>query len=84
MLLTTYKSLCPKVAVLVMVTVALINCHDENQLGKEGFLLLTAPCNSSFSEAVRARTWRRQELTQKPWMGAASWLAPHGWLSQLS
>jgi hypothetical protein len=31
----------------------------------------------------RAGSWR-QELMQKPWRGAASWLAPHGLLSLLS
>jgi hypothetical protein len=27
---------------------------------------------------------RRQELMQRPWRGAAYWLAPHGFISQLS
>ena len=31
----------------------------------------------------RAGTWR-QELMQKPWRGAAYWLAPHGLFSLLS
>jgi hypothetical protein len=45
--------------------------HSQTQLGREGFILLTVPYNSSSSKAVTARPTQvrnlRQELMQRPW-----------------
>jgi hypothetical protein len=56
-------------------------------MGRKGFILLTVSYEKQFiikssecKNSIRAGTWR-QELMQRPWRGAASWLAPHGLLS---
>jgi hypothetical protein len=54
-----------------------------SNLGSQGFIQLTLPHHCSSSKEVRPETWR-QELMQRPWRGAAFWLAPHGLLSLLS
>jgi hypothetical protein len=48
----------------------------KSNLGEKGLISLTVPDNSSSSKAVRAGTGR-QELMQRPWRGAAYWLAHH-------
>jgi hypothetical protein len=61
--------------------------HDK--LGRKGFILLTPPqhCPSVMEDRTgtqnRAGTWRAQELMQRPWRGAAYWLASHGLLNLL-
>ena len=46
-------------------------------------ILLFITEGSQDRNSNKAGTWR-QELMQRPWKGAAYWLAPHGLLSLLS
>ena len=71
------------------VSVAARKHHDQKQVG-EGRVY--SACTSTPQSIIggsqdrnshRIGTWR-QELIQKPWRGAAYWLAPHGLLSLLS
>ena len=57
--------------------------HDDKKQtwGAKGLFLLTAYRPSD--REAKVATWR-QELKQRPWRGAAYWLAPHGLLSLLS
>ena len=61
---------------------------DQSNLDRKGFIWFTYP-ESWTPEGNQGRgskqvgTWR-QELMQRPWKGAAYWLAPHGFLSLLS
>ena len=67
----------------------MIKHPDQKHLGRReifisqlsGPLLVTE--GSQDQNSYRAGTWR-QELVQRPWRGAADWLAPHGLLSLLS
>jgi hypothetical protein len=76
----------------------MVKHHDQKQLGRIGFLWLTPPyihiylypythtvhhLRSQDRKSNRAGTWR-QELMQRPWRGAAYWLAPHLLLNLLS
>jgi hypothetical protein len=54
------------------------NAVTKSKLERTGLFQLLLLGESSL--LVRAGTWR-QELIQRPWRGAAHWLAPHGWLS---
>jgi hypothetical protein len=54
--------------------------HDQCNLARKGFIWLTLPYHYSSKKEVRtgikprAGTWRL-ELMQRPWRGAAYWLA---------
>ena len=50
-----------------------INITDKSRLGREGFIWLTHPDHSQLREAKVGA--QRQELKQRPWRNAASWLA---------
>jgi hypothetical protein len=61
----------------------------KSNLGKQGFISLTVSIEqfiikiSEGRNSDTAETWR-QELMQRPWKGAAYWLASHGLLCWLS
>jgi len=64
--------------------------HYEQKQGDKEKVLLACKSTSLFTNggsqdrnSHRAGTWR-QELMQRPWRGAAYWLALHGLLSLLS
>jgi hypothetical protein len=65
----------------------MIKHHDQKQLVRKGFILLTLLYHSLSSREVRAEikagTWR-QELVQRPWRNVAYWLTPHALLNLLS
>ena len=56
---------------------------DLKQAEEDRVYLADTSDHSPSLKQVRAGTWR-QELMQKPWRGAAYWLALHGLLSLLS
>ena len=70
---------------LLRVSLAAMKHHDlKATWGGEGrFGLHFHITVSQDRHPNRAGTWR-QELMQRPWRGAAYWLAPHGLLSLLS
>jgi hypothetical protein len=51
-------------------------------LAETSILLFITKGNQDWNSS-KAETWR-QELMQRPWRGAAYWLAPHGLLGLLS
>lgn len=53
-----------------------------SNLGRKGLFAYT-PTHSPLSKQLRVRTQAGQEPKQRPWRGAAHWLALHGWLSLL-
>lgn len=71
---------------LVRVAAAMVQYHDQSNLGRRGFLFCFHISDHHLKESgrnsKRAGTWR-QELVQRPWRRVASWLAPHGLLSLL-
>ena len=72
---------------IVPVTITSLTRHHEH-LGEKGLFYpqfhMTVHYQSSESgNSSKAGTWR-QELMQRPWRGAAYWLAPHSLLSPLS
>ena len=71
--------------VFVRVTVAVMKHHDQKQLGEEkaclayaSMLLLIIEGNQD-RKSDTAGIWR-QELMQRPWRGAAHWLAQPAFL----
>jgi hypothetical protein len=71
------------VSVLYRVFTAVIEHHDQEQLGKERIYFILQLIVHQSEEELKAGTWR-QELMQRLWRGAAYWLAPHGFFSLLS
>ena len=59
--------------VLLRVSIAVANHHDQKQLGEERFYFI---CRPSFRD-FRAETWS-QEMMQRQWRSAAHWRGPHG------
>jgi len=62
--------------------------HEQSKLRREGCIGFTLPYHWTSLKKVRTDsnkegTWR-QELMQKPWRGAAYWLAPHDFLHLFS
>ena len=57
--------------------------HDQSNPGRKGFIWLMLPHHGRKSRPNRAGAWR-QELMQRPWRGAAYWLALYDLLSLLS
>jgi hypothetical protein len=57
--------------------------HDQNNLGREGFVSFKVLYHSLSLKSRLAGT-REEELMQRPWKDAASWLAPPHLLSWLS
>jgi hypothetical protein len=55
-------------------TIAVIKHHDQKHLEEERVYLAYTSTSQSIPEEVRAVRWR-QELMQRPWRGAAYWLA---------
>jgi hypothetical protein len=74
---------------LVRVTIAEMKHYDQRQVGEENVYLASTSttlfiiAGSQDRNSNWAGTWR-QELRQRPWKGAAYWLALHGLLSLLS
>jgi hypothetical protein len=77
------------VEVLVRVTIAVMK-HLDQKIKKKAswvgkvYLVYTTDSSTEGSQgrnSSRPGTWR-QELMQRPWRGAAYWLAPHGLLSK--
>jgi len=79
----------PTPAVLVMIIIAVMKHYDQKHLVEESFLtyislLYHYSLLKEFNwDSSRVGTWR-QVLMQRPWRGAAYWLAPHDFLSLLS
>jgi hypothetical protein len=68
------------VAVLLKVLLLQRNIMTKSKSGKSSFGL---HFHIVVHHLRKSGTWR-QELMQRPWKGAAYWLAPHGLLSLLS
>ena len=71
------------------VSIAGIKHHDQKPLGEERIFFIYTYISQTITEGSwgrilgRGGTWR-QELMQRPWRNAASWLAPRGLLSLFS
>jgi hypothetical protein len=71
------------------VSITVVENHDQKQIGEERVYLSYASISLLITEgnqdrnSSRAETWR-QEPMQRPWRGAAYWLASPGLLSLLS
>ena len=80
---------CESLGVFVRVTLGVMKTMTKKQVGEKGFYLAHASTllfiieGSQGRNSNMAESWR-QELMQKPWRGAAYWLASHGLLSLLS
>jgi hypothetical protein len=68
--------------VSVRVTIAVTKHHDQNNLGRKGFIRLTLPHHCSSSKESRTGTQAGQE--PGGWRDAVYWLVPEGLLSPLS
>jgi hypothetical protein len=68
-------------SVLGVVTITLMKHLDQSNLRVPHHLFIVK--GSQGRTSCRAGTWR-QELMQRPWRGAAFWLASHGLLNLLS
>jgi hypothetical protein len=68
------------------VNIAVLKCHDQKQVVEKRVYVAYTSTLYSITEisqgrnSSRAGTWR-QELMQRPWRGAAFWLAPAACLS---
>ena len=75
--------------VLVRVSIAAMKHYDLKVIGKERIYVAHTSTSlfiiegSQDRNSNRAGTWR-QELMQRPWRGAAHWLALHGLLNLIS
>jgi hypothetical protein len=58
----------------------------KKQLGRKGFIQLTLPycCSSPRKSGLELKQVRKQELMQRPWRDAPTWLASTGLLNLLS
>ena len=66
-----------------MVSIAMMEHHDQSNIGKKGFIWLTLLHHSSSSKAVRTGTQTGQEPRgrSEAMKGTAYWFAPLGLLS---
>lgn len=64
-------------SILVRASLAVIKYRDQNQQGwgEKGIIQLAVPYHSPSLREVRTRTQTGQEVMQRPWRGAAHWLA---------
>ena len=62
----------------------MIKHHDQNELGTKEFIWLICPHHSSSLKGVRAGTQTGKEAggrsLQRPWKGAAYWIAHSAFL----